>query len=108
MDGTSRQSLRGYVQRNQGRGGATDAGLGGGVWTHGVRVNTVAPGVTLTPGNEASKAILDQIVAGTPAGVLVQPDDIARGVVFLVSEDAAMIHGITLDIDGGISSTQPS
>jgi NAD(P)-dependent dehydrogenase (short-subunit alcohol dehydrogenase family) len=74
---------------------------------HGVRVNSVSPGVTLTPGNEASRATLDQMVAGTPAGVLVQPDDIARGVVFLVSDDAAMIHGITLDIDGGISSTRP-
>jgi NAD(P)-dependent dehydrogenase (short-subunit alcohol dehydrogenase family) len=74
----------------------------------GVRVNTLAPGATLTPGNESSRVVLDQMAAGTPAGVLVQPDDIARGVVFLVSDDAAMIHGITLDIDGGISSTRSS
>jgi NAD(P)-dependent dehydrogenase (short-subunit alcohol dehydrogenase family) len=74
----------------------------------GVRINTLAPGATLTPGNEASRVVLDQMAATTPAGVLVQPDDIARGVVFLVSDDAAMIHGITLDIDGGISSTRSS
>jgi NAD(P)-dependent dehydrogenase (short-subunit alcohol dehydrogenase family) len=73
-----------------------------------VRVNTVAPGVTLTPGNEASRTVLDQMAATTPAGVLVQPDDIASGVAFLVSDDATMIHGITLDIDGGISSTRPT
>ncbi len=74
----------------------------------GVRVNTLAPGATLTPGNEAARTVLDQMAASTPAGVLVQPDDIARGVVFLVSDDATMIHGITLAIDGGISSTRPS
>jgi NAD(P)-dependent dehydrogenase (short-subunit alcohol dehydrogenase family) len=74
----------------------------------GVRVNTVAPGATLTPGNEAARTVLDRLAATTPAGVLVRPDDIARGVVFLVSDDAAMVHGATLDIDGGISSTRPS
>ncbi len=72
----------------------------------GVRVNTLAPGATLTPGNEASRVILDQLTAGTPAGVVVQPDDIAKGVAFLVSDDAAMVHGITLYVDGGISSTR--
>lgn len=74
--------------------------------SHGVRVNTVAPGVTLTPGNEAARPMLDALTANTPAGVVVQPDDVARGVVFLASDDAAMIHGITLDIDGGISATR--
>ena len=34
-----------------------------------------------------------------------QPADIAGGVVYLVSDAAAMIHGITLWIDGGISAT---
>lgn len=74
--------------------------------SRGVRVNTVAPGVTLTPGNEAARPMLDAMTSATPAGVVVQPDDIARGVVFLASDDAGMIHGITLDIDGGISATR--
>lgn len=74
----------------------------------GVRVNTVAPGVTLTPGNEAARSVLDAMTAGTPAGVVMRPDDIARGVVFLASDDAAMIHGIILDVDGGISATRLS
>jgi len=52
----------------------------------GVHVNIVAPGVTLTPGNEAHRPVLDQMTAGTPAGVVVQPEDIADGVVFLVSD----------------------
>jgi NAD(P)-dependent dehydrogenase (short-subunit alcohol dehydrogenase family) len=72
----------------------------------GVRVNAVAPGVTLTPGNEAHRQMLDQMTALTPAGVVVQPEDIASGVVFLVSDEAAMIHGITLYVDGGISAAR--
>lgn len=72
----------------------------------GVRVNTVAPGVTLTPGNEAYRAVLDAMTSTTPAGIVVQPRDVARGVVFLASDDAAMIHGTTLYVDGGISATR--
>jgi len=72
----------------------------------GVRVNTVAPGATLTPGNEAARAVLDAMTATTPAGVVIRPDDIAKGVLYLASEDAAMVHGITLYVDGGISATR--
>jgi 3-oxoacyl-[acyl-carrier protein] reductase len=72
----------------------------------GVRVNTVAPGATLTPGNEDSGAVLDAMTAGTPAGVVVQPQDIADGVLYLVSDEARMVHGVTLYVDGGISSTR--
>lgn len=72
----------------------------------GVRVNTVAPGATLTPGNEAARAELDAMTATTPAGVVVRPDDIAKGVLYLASDDAGMVHGITLYVDGGISATR--
>jgi NAD(P)-dependent dehydrogenase (short-subunit alcohol dehydrogenase family) len=72
----------------------------------GVRVNTVAPGATLTPGNEAARAVLDAMTAQTPAGVVVQPDDIADGVLYLASDDARMVHGITLYVDGGITGTR--
>ncbi len=74
----------------------------------GVRVNSVAPGVTLTPGNQAHREVLDAMTATTPAGTVVKPGDIANGVLFLASDDASMIHGITLYIDGGISATQLS
>ncbi|SDD95064.1 SDR family NAD(P)-dependent oxidoreductase [Auraticoccus monumenti] len=72
----------------------------------GVRVNTLAPGVTLTPGNEAARPVLDQLAASTPGRVLVAPEDVARGVLFLVSDDARMVHGATLSVDGGISVTR--
>ncbi|MDR6318536.1 NAD(P)-dependent dehydrogenase (short-subunit alcohol dehydrogenase family) [Actinoplanes couchii] len=72
----------------------------------GVRVNTVAPGVTLTPDNEAFREILDHQTAGTPAGVVAIPGDIAAAVRFLASDAASMIHGTTLDADGGIVTTR--
>lgn len=74
----------------------------------GVRVNVVSPGATLTPGNEASRAVLDALTATTPAGVVVQPEDIAQGVLFLASDPSRMMHGSILAIDGGISSTRLS
>ncbi len=72
----------------------------------GVRVNAVAPGATLTPGNEAARSVLDAMTATTPAGKVIAPQDIANGVLFLASDDAAMIHGITLYVDGGITTTR--
>ncbi|MGH2939598.1 MAG: SDR family NAD(P)-dependent oxidoreductase [Solirubrobacterales bacterium] len=72
----------------------------------GVRVNSVAPGVTLTPGNEQHRAVIDQMTAGTPAGEVVLPEDIAAGVLFLASDAARMVHGTTLYIDGGITATR--
>ena len=72
----------------------------------GVRVNSLAPGATLTPGNEAARDALDAMTATTPAGVVVQPQDIANGVLYLASDDASKVHGITLYVDGGISSTR--
>jgi NAD(P)-dependent dehydrogenase (short-subunit alcohol dehydrogenase family) len=70
-------------------------------------VNTVAPGATLTSGNEESSSVLDAMAAGTPAGVVVQPQHIADGVLYLISDQVRMVHGITLCVDGGISGTRP-
>ena len=72
----------------------------------GVRVNAVAPGVTATPGNASAREVTEWMAAKTPAGVLVQPADIAYAVAFLVSDQARMIHGTTLYVDGGISTTR--
>ena len=72
----------------------------------GVRVNSVAPGVTATPGNASDAAVLDAMTATTVAGVPVRPVDIAFAVRFLVSDEAAFVHGALLDVDGGIGSTR--
>lgn len=72
----------------------------------GVRVNTVAPGATLTPGNESSSDVLDAMTAATVAGRPVRPVDVAYAVRFLVSDEAAFLHGTIVDVDGGITATR--
>ncbi|WP_236968123.1 SDR family NAD(P)-dependent oxidoreductase [Microbacterium aurantiacum] len=69
---------------------------------HGVRVNAVAPGATLTPGNADAVAILEAMTSGSPAGTPGRPVDVAFAVRFLASDESAYIHGATIDVDGGI------
>jgi enoyl-[acyl-carrier protein] reductase III len=70
-----------------------------------IRVNAVSGGVVDTgaldyfPNREAMLASVDR----TPAGRLVEADDIAAAVSFLCSDDAAMVRGQTLVVDGGFS-----
>lgn len=73
---------------------------------HGVRVNTVAPGATATPGNADAEQALAVMTATTPAGRPVRPVDIALAVRWLVSDEAAFVHGALLDVDGGLSATR--
>ncbi|MGE8690566.1 MAG: SDR family NAD(P)-dependent oxidoreductase [Achromobacter sp.] len=68
----------------------------------GVTVNAVSPGAIRTRAHERlSPAILQRIVAQTPAGFVGGPDDVAAAVAFLASEEARFITGQTLLIDGG-------
>jgi NAD(P)-dependent dehydrogenase (short-subunit alcohol dehydrogenase family) len=71
----------------------------------GVRVNAIAPGVVLTEGNESARAIIEQMVAPTPAARFGTPTDIANAVVFLASDQASFLHAATLAVDGGILHT---
>ncbi len=67
-----------------------------------ITANVVAPGYTDTDMVAAVPAdVLKQIVASVPVGRLGKPEEVARGVVFLASEDAGYITGITLSINGG-------
>jgi len=69
---------------------------------HGITVNAVAPGYVDTDMVRAvPQNVLDKIVAGIPVGRLGKAEDIARGVVFLVADDADFITGSTLSINGG-------
>ena len=72
----------------------------------GVRVNAVAPGATSTPGNAGAADVLAVMTKSTPAGVPVQPVDIAAAVLYLATDDARMVHGTTLYVDGGITATR--
>ena len=69
----------------------------------GVRVNAVAPGLTKTDMavGAMDQAMFDQMVAQTPLGRAGQPQDIAKAVLFLASDDAAWITGQVLQSSGG-------
>lgn len=68
----------------------------------GVTVNAIAPGYIDTDMVAAvPETVLEKIVAGIPVGRLGQANEIARGVSFLVSDDAGFITGSTLSINGG-------
>ncbi len=68
----------------------------------GVTVNAIAPGYTDTDMVSAVPAnVLEKIIAKIPVGRLGKADEIARGVVFLVADDAGFITGSTLSINGG-------
>lgn len=75
---------------------------------HGVRVVAIAPVATHTPmlptfmGKQQVDAEgLARYEATVPLGRLNQPEDIARAAVFLASDDAAMITGSCVEVDGG-------
>ena len=69
---------------------------------HGVRVNAIAPGFVETPMTAPTRsAVRAQFVASIPVGRPGSPDDIARAVLFLASDDASWISGETLVVDGG-------
>lgn len=72
----------------------------------GVRVNTVAPGATSTPGNAEASEALAAMTAATPAGRPVRPVDVAAAVRWVVSDQAAFLHGASIDVDGGIVATR--
>lgn len=68
----------------------------------GITVNAVAPGYTDTGMVQAVPAkVLEGIVAAVPIGRLAKPEEIARGILFLVADEAAFITGTTLSINGG-------
>jgi len=72
---------------------------------HRIRVNIVEPGWTDTPGQRKyySEDKLREGGRKLPLGRLARIEEIAKGVVFLVSDDASYITGSMLRIDGGFA-----
>src|SRR2546421_8534288 len=75
-----------------------------------IRVNAVSPGSTDTPGlsellasTETGQQRLKMISSNVPLGRLGTPDEIARAVVFLASNDSSYITGTELFVDGGFA-----
>ncbi len=74
----------------------------------GIRVNAIAPGIIDTPGVRAQMEPLkatgldiDAAIAANPLKTAGHPDHIARATLFLVSDLAAFVNGVTLVVDGG-------
>ena len=71
--------------------------------TEGIRVNSVHPGFIATPILETARGteFWDAMTAMTPMGRLGETAEVAAGVAFLASDDAAFVTGLELYIDGG-------
>lgn len=70
----------------------------------GIRVNAIAPGVIETEMTEATRndpERLGRFMARIPAGRLGRPEEIAGPAVFLASDLASYVNGVTLPADGG-------
>lgn len=74
-----------------------------------IRVNVVAPGTIVTEGYKSELGLSDeqiegmkaQVSAAAPSGRTGTPDEVAKAVVFLASDDASYVNGVELFVDGG-------
>ena len=74
-----------------------------------IRVNTISPGATRTPGlldlagddTAQRQGLADYLASQIPMGRLGEPGEIASAALFLASDDASFVNGIELFVDGG-------
>ncbi|MGY3204876.1 SDR family NAD(P)-dependent oxidoreductase [Streptomyces sp. TE5632] len=72
----------------------------------GIRVNSLHPGLTSTPllHQAADTTFVDESLRSVPVGRLATPEEMARVVAFLLSDDATYITGEEMVVDGGLTS----
>ncbi len=69
-----------------------------------IRVNAISPGPIDTPGlGGLGDEVKKGLAAAVPMGRLGKPDEIAKAVVFLASDDSSYVTGIELFVDGGMA-----
>lgn len=75
-----------------------------------IRVNAISPGVVPTPGydhlglnDQQLQEFIDSQAVTIPLGRVGTPDEIAKAVVFLASDDSSFVNGIELFVDGGMA-----
>ncbi len=67
-----------------------------------IRVNAVAPGTIATEAvKKLSAEYIDAIKAMHPIGRLGQPEEVAKAILFLASDEASFVTGVVLPVDGG-------
>lgn len=71
--------------------------------SRGIRVNAVAPGCIDTDMTAVlSDSVKDAMLSSIPLGRVAQPEEVAKAVVFLTSDNASYITGQVLNVDGGM------
>jgi NAD(P)-dependent dehydrogenase (short-subunit alcohol dehydrogenase family) len=73
---------------------------------HGIRVNTISPGLTITDLNRdlmSDPVIHAQRVSAVPLGRAGQPEDHIGAAVFLASDESSWITGAEIVVDGGLT-----
>jgi NAD(P)-dependent dehydrogenase (short-subunit alcohol dehydrogenase family) len=76
---------------------------------HQIRVNCIAPGTAMTPLGKRliendTPEMLARRLSRYPLGRFAEPDEIARAVLFLASDDSSFATGTCLVVDGGLTS----
>ena len=111
-------SINSLVASQDGRNSAYVASKGGVAalsrelaieWAHlNIRVNTIAPIWTKTPmlaGVMQDEAKINRMIGKIPLGRLGEPEDMVGPAVFLASDAASLVTGVTLPVDGGFTAT---
>jgi NAD(P)-dependent dehydrogenase (short-subunit alcohol dehydrogenase family) len=73
-----------------------------------IRVNAISPGYVDTPGlngllGASAEQTKEMLSTGVPLGRFAAPDEIAKAVVFLASDDSSYVTGAELFVDGGVA-----
>lgn len=71
---------------------------------YGIRVNAVCPGVIPTGMIQGGQEVLDHLASISPSGKLGSPDEVARLVTFLASDENSYISGAEIAIDGAFTA----
>jgi NAD(P)-dependent dehydrogenase (short-subunit alcohol dehydrogenase family) len=104
------QTASAYVASKHGLIGLTTS-VSAELAPQGIRVNLVCPGIVDTPMHHRLRGIVGDdlydkaLIPRVHLRRAAQPEEIARTIVFLCSEDASYVTGITLTSDGGFTLT---